>query len=150
MTGYGRFGWRDNEQAAGEIRDHLRELGARYPLDPARLVLGGFSQGGWVAVEMALRGDIPAAGIIAVAPGTPLPDRWDDLVVTSTAKHTRFVLIIGDQDVRFFPQTQALDDLLRSNGFTSDLRVFAGLDHAYPPDFETLLSDVLRFVTEKS
>ena len=50
----------------------LDEALARYQVDPARLVIGGFSQGGVMAYELALRTPERFSGLLAVS--TWLPD----------------------------------------------------------------------------
>jgi phospholipase/carboxylesterase len=78
---FGGFSWYDFEdpskvaqdlassrQALGELLDHLA-------IPPERLILGGFSQGAVMSLEMTLRAAIPWAGTLAVSGYLPL---WKD------------------------------------------------------------------------
>src|SRR5437867_982787 len=68
----GFFVWNDRDRAARDLETHLATLRARLSLDATRSVLGGFSMGARLAVELGLRGHFLTKRILAV--GTWLPD----------------------------------------------------------------------------
>lgn len=45
-------------------------------IDPSRMILGGFSQGGAIALETGVRCDPPLAGIVALSAYVALPDEF--------------------------------------------------------------------------
>lgn len=59
--------------AADELRGFLAEAGERYPVDPRKQVLLGFSQGGVLAYELALRAPERWAGLAALSAWLPRP-----------------------------------------------------------------------------
>ena len=61
----------DIERAADEVRGFLEGALARYPIDRRKIVLMGFSQGGVLAYEMALRQPDRFAGLVALSSWLP-------------------------------------------------------------------------------
>jgi phospholipase/carboxylesterase len=61
------------QAAADALREFLDTAMARYPIDPAKVVLAGFSQGGMMAYELALREPSRFAGLAALSSWFPPP-----------------------------------------------------------------------------
>jgi phospholipase/carboxylesterase len=106
----------------------LRELAV--PTD--RLVLMGFSQGSMMAVDAAVRGKAPCAGV-AVLSGT-LVDAETLGRLATTKRGQRFFQSHGSVDpILGFPQALALEKALVAAGWEGRLRRFEG-GHAIPPE----------------
>lgn len=81
MYGYGWFplvpGTPPDAEAffrgADALRAFLDQSVARYPIDPAKLVVAGFSQGGVMAYELALRQPERFAGVAGLSTWMPEP-----------------------------------------------------------------------------
>ncbi|HBL28249.1 MAG TPA: phospholipase [Acidobacteria bacterium] len=81
MTGYGWFqlvpGQPPDKEAflaaAQALRRFVAEAVERLPIDPARVVVSGFSQGGIMAYELALREPSRFAGLAALSSWFPEP-----------------------------------------------------------------------------
>jgi dienelactone hydrolase len=144
------FVWNDEERAERDVERHYDEVHQEYAIDPKREVIGGFSMGGRIALSMALRGVIPARGVIAVAaavrkdPAEQFPlDR-----INSDAK-PRVYLIVGQGDEPFYEPTVALAEHLTAHDIACEVSVYPDLDHAYPLDFSDALNTALDFVMQK-
>ena len=118
-----------------------QDLSAIVPNLPAhgRSVLAGFSQGAWVALNLALEGTLIVAGsVVMVAPfagpDANLPPAWRRLKVT---------ILIGEKDAYREP-VETLAGQLKERGHHVSIDVIAGLGHVYPPDFEARLPALLR------
>lgn len=61
------------ERAADSLRVFLDAALARYPIDPRKVVLAGFSQGGMMGYELALREPARFAGLAALSSWFPPP-----------------------------------------------------------------------------
>ena len=48
--------------------DKLKLRKGKKIIDFERIILGGFSQGGGIAIQLALTGDLPVRGFVVVAP----------------------------------------------------------------------------------
>jgi phospholipase/carboxylesterase/tetratricopeptide repeat protein len=128
------FCWDDRSQVLRDlesVRDKLPEHG--------EIVLTGFSQGAGVALELALTGDLgPAAGVIAVAPSFPPPERLPDSTGTLNVE---IVYGTGDSWGRTVPATA---EALRRRGHRVTVEELPGLGHDFPPDFAGRLPALLR------
>ena len=81
MSGYGWFplvpGQPPDEEAfmasAGALRQFIDRAVERFPIDPGRIAVAGFSQGGIMAYELALREPERFAGLLALSSWFPEP-----------------------------------------------------------------------------
>ncbi len=82
MSGFGWFPLTGNGQlfdaaaitrAADQVREFLASAISRYPVDPRKLVLAGFSQGGVLAYLIALEDPTRFAGLVALSSWLPPP-----------------------------------------------------------------------------
>ena len=58
---------------AGMLRRFVEQARDRYPIDPRAVVVGGFSQGGTMAYDLALRDPARFSGLIALSSWLPAP-----------------------------------------------------------------------------
>lgn len=145
----GAYAWTSHEDAA-DVRDHYEALTARYSINPDSVILGGFSMGAEVALAMALRGDIKAQGFILCGPGGPYLDNLDEwlpLLEASGKRKLRGYIIVGLADDTI-PQDniRKLVEMLNMHGHSTELKVFPGLEHEYPDDFEDTLAYALKYI----
>jgi predicted esterase len=140
MDGYH---WVDEARAAQEVREHVQALAQAYPLDMERVAIGGFSNGGRIALLLALTGVLQAQAVISVGAG--LRDEtletldWEAL----RQRSPRLVLIVGALDTRFLEPCVQQVDVFRANGLTVDLQIVPDTGHVYPADFAARLAAAL-------
>ena len=90
----------------------LDELPIALGVDPARIVLGGFSQGGMLSLDVALRGDRPLAALLLMSPTYLCVHDW--LPRMNARSGLPVLLSHGSRDPLLpFPTTQRLRDDLR-------------------------------------
>ncbi len=127
-----------------ELRAAVGGLQESHDVDAERLLLGGFSQGARLAVDMALRGEpFAVRGVVTVAagvrPGTEVPAwRRDEAPPL-------LWFLTGERDV----SREAIEELhmtLRDRGFGSRLEVVPDLGHEFPADFGDRLAEALGWV----
>jgi len=144
------FVWNDLELGAEEIKAHYQELSESQPLDSAKVVVGGFSKGGEMAIWLALKEVIPLTGIIAVNPGGPLIqdiNQWKPILEEcTTLTDLRGFLLVGENDASI-ENIKALHKMFVSHGLTCDLIVAPEIAHEFPADFDQILARALEFVT---
>ena len=58
---------------AGMLRRFVEQARDRYPVDPREVVVGGFSQGGTMAYDLALRAPARFSGLMALSSWLPAP-----------------------------------------------------------------------------
>lgn len=141
------FVWDNLETAIGEAQAHYRQLCAQYPVDPRRVVVAGFSQGGGVALWLALTQKFPVRGFIGVGP-------YLDDVTTRTAPlggapvpGLRAYLVTGhqEQDNGMFA---SIEGVLGAHGIPYRRDNVAGTAHEFPADFPARLQNALAFLLE--
>ncbi len=121
----------------------LRTIASILPAH-ARMVMSGFSQGAWVALQAALRSDIfQPAGVIMVAPFLAGPERLEP-----SGRRLRIAMILGEEDP-IIRQAEAVIDALTARGHHVEVLRVAGLGHAYPDDFAERLRGLLQSVTRR-
>lgn len=142
----GTYTWNDWEWAVREVRAHYDRLSAAFPVDPQRVVLAGFSQGGGLALWLALNGIIPARGLILVGPFLPDVDAVVPVLERNDRRGLRVYLVAGRRDRYCYGIAQKLAELLPRYGVACELVVCADLEHMFPADFDRRLPDALDFV----
>lgn len=145
VIGMNSYCWDDRAKAIQEVQAGLMELLHGYPLDPDRVILSGFSQGGGLAIWMALQQLILCRGFIVVAPFLPEAETMTDNPTQSTASSLRGYLLTGELDSyqRMFDQIEA--GLLTFQVACQRER-YPELEHEYPPDFERSLEKAIEFI----
>ena len=73
-----------NDESVSELEAYYQQLSAEHALDPRRVVLGGFSMGGEIALRAALTSAIPARGFVVFGPGGGPADCINTTIPTTT------------------------------------------------------------------
>lgn len=139
----GGFSWGVVEQGEHLVLRAIEKARGEYPIDPKRIVVAGFSQGGGTAFTVALRhpelvtGAIPIAGFY--------DERLTPLSGTIGAPLPRFAILNGALDEEAGNNRKAAR-LLEAAGSRVTLKIYDGLGHDIPKDRRTELSSALRFV----
>jgi predicted esterase len=142
----GTYTWNDWEWAVQEVHAHYERLCAGFPVDPRRVVLAGFSQGGGLAAWLALSGTIPARGLILVGPFLPDVNAVVPLLEEHDMRGRRAYLVAGLRDRYCYGVARQLAEILPRHGVACKLEVCADLEHMFPADFDQKLPAALEFV----
>jgi predicted esterase len=142
--------WMDHDTSSNEVVKHFERLKKEYSLDRGRIILAGFSMGAEVALAMALNGAIGAKGFILLGPGGPFTDdpaKWSPSIEKAKDKGLRGVILMGLAD-ESIPQDniRALVETFTKAGIACDLKTYPDLKHEYPPDFEVVLKEALKYI----
>mgnify|MGYP006272713555 CR=1 FL=1 len=120
-------------QAASEVL----EVADYHALNWGEAILGGFSQGAMVAVEVALRAPEPPKALLLFSGSIIAAERWKGAAAEAAeagALPSTFVQSHGTEDaVLPYQQGRALFDLLRGAGWNGGFLSFSG-GHEIPPD----------------
>jgi predicted esterase len=149
VGGPGQYIWDDAATSTREVSGHLDALQRAYPVDAARIVMGGFSMGAETAVRLVLSGTVPARGFVAVAMGGPLtrkPEDWEPLIEAARGRDLRGYCVTGELDAPYAPGVRRLVEMLRAAGVACELESHPDLGHIYPPDFGARLPEMLACV----
>ncbi len=141
----GAYGWDDSELAGKEILAHYDTLCARHPVNRQRLVIAGISQGGALAVHLALGRKLLVCGFLAVVPGNTVTDGLEALIQSAQGSRVKGYMVAGGKDFRYkmFKQIHAL---FLQRGIPCEMENHPELGHEFPPDFEKSLEKALNFL----
>jgi hypothetical protein len=146
VAGMSGYGWSDRAITEHDLGEVYRQLRSDRDLDETPIVLGGFSQGGGVAMTLAIDGTgFPVHGFVAVAPafsgiGHPQTDTSE-----AARRGVRGVVIVGEDDP-YRPQGEEVQRSLAASGVVCDLVVEPGIAHVIPPRFESRLEAALDVI----
>lgn len=120
------------------VAQDLRLIAANLP-PHGRVVVAGFSQGAWIALNLGLQADIVVAGSVVMiapfaGPDPNLPAAWRRLKVS---------ILVGENDTYRTPVEQLAQQLTQGDHHVS-LEIIPDLGHAYPADFDARLPTLLR------
>jgi hypothetical protein len=148
VSGDGEPAWTDPAVTARAIRLAREEALDLYPDAVAATVLGGASQGGGRAAEIALTGSpFPCRGLVAVVSAYPdLPD-VPATARDAAARGLHAYLLTGDLDTTR-DQVEHLYDELMAGGVHAELDVVPGLRHEFPDDFPERLRSAIGFILD--
>jgi phospholipase/carboxylesterase len=114
-------GIRESQAAVERLIDREKGRG----IDPARIVLAGFSQGGAIALQTGLRHPEKLAGIVALSTYLPLEDSLDREAAAAN-KATPIFMAHGTQDpIVPLPLAERSHEALRQRGYNVEW-------HSYP------------------
>jgi predicted esterase len=137
--------WDDAAMGMKDILFQAGDIGQMYRIDPLQIVIGGFSQGGGMAIHAALCGQIPVRGFIGVA--TFWQEPQDLLAPAQTAKDVRGYFVIGENDDSL-QRTRQIQAILKQNRIPYEEEVHPNLGHEFPADFGASLDRALQFILE--
>ncbi len=143
--GPGTYSWNDWAWALQEVQKHFVVLCTGYPIDPQRVVLAGFSQGGGLAAWLGLGGVIKVHGLILVGPFLPDVNELIPLLEKYDSEGIRVYIAAGQRDKYCYEVAQQLARLLPHYGIGCKLDVYADLEHNFPVDFERKLPEALNY-----
>lgn len=139
--------WPDYISSVNDIKNYIDTINVNNIIDTNRLFLGGFSQGGGVAVQIALTGDIPVRGFVVVAPGGGMmdePDKWQSLIDNANNRDLRGMIIRGTEDLAI-PREKVQDFVktLIEGGINCQFLEYPGLGHWYPTDMVDIVTSFI-------
>jgi predicted esterase len=142
------YEWKDIEKSSRELREHYESILEKYNIDSDNIIIGGFSAGGRVALYSILKDIIQVKGFILVAPWLPEIDEWAPLLDKIKEKGIKGYVVCGDKDDDCYECTRKFTDLLNSKKISYELKIFKGLDHDYPDNFNEILRNAIEFIAK--
>lgn len=154
MAGYGWFPLaaerpptlEDIEKSADQVRAFLDAACERYPVDPRKIVIMGFSQGGVLAYDLALRDPDRFAALIALS--SWLPEELDQARPTQAAHENFPTLVVHGTEDEMISVERARDsrDRLIRRQVNLTFREFE-MPHGIAPD---ALREIVVWLEEKA
>ncbi|MGI8877780.1 MAG: dienelactone hydrolase family protein [Candidatus Limnocylindria bacterium] len=137
----GFFVWDDDALAAAQIRQAIARVREDPQVDSSRVVLAGFSAGGYRAIEHVLSpaGDVRV--VLGVAAWLPT-QQAERLTAAADLAAVRAYLLVGELDVSGAGHALLAERITKAGGRCL-LEERAGLGHVFPRDFDRTLARAL-------
>lgn len=134
--------WLDLDRGELDLSGAADVVEPHVPAEAAPVVLGGFAQGGAIALHLALSGRVAADAVVLVAAthryreildgaGTPIPERLDAALI-----------VAGDRE-RHVDAAAETAEWLQQRGVRVQLDVREGIGHTVPPSVPHQLPELL-------
>ncbi|NTV03302.1 nuclear transport factor 2 family protein [bacterium] len=141
MNGYH---WQDEAVTCREIAAAYREVLAGHAVDTSRVVIGGFSSGGFGSLVAFFAETVPASGFVVLCPEIPA-DATADALDAAVRRGARGTLLTTELDGRLERQKEYVARL-NERGLDVRLVVTPDIGHWYPDNLEQLLDEALERV----
>lgn len=141
------FDWGTSMVEIDMIVNHaITRVSATYNIDPARVVLSGFSQGGFMAYNLVATHPDKFCGAIPVAARySPRDAKWP---AEMPARLPRVYIMTGKDD-QFLEENRTAAKDLEARKIPFKMVEYLGVGHAFPPNREEELNTALEFVLKK-
>lgn len=142
----GYFWTGDFELARREVLQALKDVAAEYKIDTNHVVLGGFSVGAMIALDMTLRQEVPVVKCIALSPSSGEYLEQSHVGMASLDKDC-ITIICGKFESE---STHPVVQQLQNHNILCTVEVCPRIVHAYPVDIvkrtrKILIDELLLF-----
>lgn len=117
----------------------------KHKVDTKKIVLGGYSQGGWATWAIAARNPDTFRGIIPVC-GAVRPEIEKDLELPEAGHLRAWIMLGSEENSIVIDSNKRAAKLLKQAGAKVDLEVYEGVGHGFPKNSDEELTKALRFI----
>jgi len=146
----GAFMWDDLDTSFGQVKACLESMKKEIEFDSNRVILGGHSMGGFVAIQMALTGELPVYGLIANGPALPFddaPEALEKALASAKERGLKAYFIMGDNDVDIEQDAiRVFVEKMKLAGISCELEIIPGATHDYNPNYDAAIVNALKFI----
>jgi predicted esterase len=143
MTG---FHWQDVALTRRDVEAAYKKVLAQYPVDTGRVVIGGFSSGGYGAMVTAFADILPVCGFVALCPSVPESLRDED-ILAAKSRGLRGTLLTTERDHRVEAQ-RALAERMTKLGLAVEFHETPDIGHWFPDDFAARLDRAIGLILD--
>ena len=151
-TGRSSYVWaEDPEKDGAHVRQALRSVKDRVTVDPARILLFGFSQGAIAAFEIAFRYPDEFRGAIPISPGGKKFVDFDRFKPVEANRSQGYVLLCGAAEAPGNVLiTEKMAEFARNSGCRVQLFLAPRQEaHTFPEDFSEKFGERIRFILKR-
>jgi dienelactone hydrolase len=138
------FHWQDAAQTRRDVEAAYKKALARYPIDTGRVLIGGFSSGGYGAMVTAFANPFPVRGFVALCPSVPEALNDDD-ILAAKGRGLRGTVLTTELDHRVEAQ-RALAERMAKLGLTVEFHQTPNIGHWFPEDFAARLDRAIGLI----
>jgi len=147
IHGMKSYSWDNHEIAIKDVMKTFNDFVNKYNLED--IIIAGASQGGNIAIELALKNMLATQKFIAVIPAIRDVKAIESIVVSNDITNVEGCIVTGDKDL-FYENTLQLMSMFEEYNVNCKLIVREGLGHLFPADFTQILKNIMEEWTAKS
>lgn len=136
----GAYHWDNPAIGLSDLLFYYDQALQKYPIDPQRVVIAGFSQGSGMAIYAARSGRLPVRGFIGI--GTWWADANE---LASGREDVRGYFVTGEKD-HTLDRAREIQNALRTSGIQFSEEVHPDLGHAFSTDFGSSFEKAIAFI----
>ena len=145
VMGKASFNWGGEEQADKRIMETIAFLEAKYNIDEKRMIIAGFSQGGYYSYYLGLKHPDIFIGAIPIGPG--YGPELEPLLAGAAKNKMKFYVLMGELE----PEERINNNILAVKqftqaGITASFNFFSGVGHALPGDVDFELVRAIEWI----
>lgn len=144
VAGMRGFHWQDVALTHRDLEAAYRKALAQYPVDAGRVVIGGFSSGGYGSMVTAFADLFPVRGFVALCPPVPESLRDED-ILAAKARGLRGTLLTTGLDDRIEAQ-RAMAERMTKLGLAVEFQETPNIGHWFPDDFAARLDKAIGLI----
>jgi predicted esterase len=151
VMGKAAFHWGGGDEgraAEKRVLESVQLMRARHRIDTTRIILAGFSQGGYMAYLLGLKHTGLFRGAIPIAGGyDTIFDRHLD---QASRNGIKYYIIIGELEPadRRSSNLEGLERMM-DRGVSASLNAYSGVGHAFPGDADFELGRAIEWIEQK-
>ncbi len=146
--GDGMFHWgRDIDTIERDVMKAIDKVLDEHKVDSKKIVLAGFSQGGWATWAIAARNPDTFRGIIPVC-GRVGPEIEKDLEDPDAANLRVWIMLGEDENSSVVESNERAAKVLKKAGARVKSESYDGVGHGYPENHDEELVKALRFILD--
>jgi len=135
------YGWKSSDtRTHNDIKEIFSEISSNYSIDNSRIIIGGTSAGGTMALDLAFSYIIPVNGLIIFCPGIP-----KDFTIKHDLIESIKVYMLAGQDDYYQPKQLEMIDIFAKNRVDYRYKIIEGMGHGFPKEYEPIIIDALNF-----
>jgi len=143
------FGWTDFQLGRKDITKIYKKVVQEYPVDTQQVIIGGFSQGGQMALDIAIHNIIPTIGFVALKPGGGIPDDFNlEAVKKAVQRGLRGSIITGEKDHSLEDQKK-MAKIFEQAKLPHQFIINKDQGHWFTTDFSQQLENAINHITNK-
>ncbi len=143
------FGWTDFQRGRKDITKIYKKVVQEYPVDTQQVIIGGFSQGGQMALDIAINNIIPTIGFVALKPGGGIPDDFNlEAVKKAVKRGLRGSIITGEKDHSLEDQKK-MAEIFGQAKLPHQFIINEDQGHWFAKDFSQQLENAINHINNK-
>ncbi|GEM_PF-590836 len=147
ILGKESFGWGNSEETESKVLSAITEAQAKYRVDPAKIILMGFSQGATRTYYTGTKNAGLFKGIIPIAGRYDYDSTFVRFLPRSRENGLKVFIMVGQLDnEKIVSACQSAVKPFMAAGITISLNIYAGIGHALLPNKKTELRRAIEWI----